>query len=228
MDHAFPAHQPDLRRCAQALLLIAIVEMAAIWLHPVAPARSGEAWLQGIAAIRSEAMHLHLLLIGCVIAIWLLLGTLTAHWPSPLLARAADRLYALGVAAMVVAPLINGFALVQFADIAASGRFVQADAAPAVALFAFELNQALSEFAIVATSAAIALWSLALRAHPGALAVTTRRYGWLAAAVCMGGYAADAIDTNAAGIAVIVVVQGAWYALVAATVIRSTSTRPSP
>lgn len=228
MDHPFPAHHPALRRCAHALLWLAVVEMAAIWLHPVAPTQTGTAWLQGLGAIRQEAMHLHLLLMACVIAIWLLLGALTTHWPSPLLARAADRLYAMGVAAMVAAPLINGFALVQFADIAASGDFVQADAAPAVALFAFELNQALSGFAIVVTSSAIALWSLALRTHPGALAAVTRHYGWFVAALCVGGYAVDVINTDVTGIAVVVVTQGLWYALVAATVLRWTAAAPSP
>ena len=49
-----------------------------------------------------------------------------------------------------------------------------------------------------------------------------------AAALCVGGYAADVINTDVNGIAVVVVTQGLWYALVAATVLRSTAAAPSP
>lgn len=220
MRYPTPDGMTSTRASAHALLAIALLQACAIWFHPQAPADSADTWMHGLAAIAPQASHLHLLLVASVVAAWLLLGALGACWPSPAMARGAERLYGLGAAAMVAGAMINGFALGRFAQWATTDGLAHADAAPAVAMFAFSLNQALAGFGLVATSLAILLWSLGVRASPGPWSRATHRVGVGISALCVAGYAIGLVDTDVAGIATVTLAQCAWYALAALTLLR--------
>lgn len=220
MRIATPDPHGPLRRCACALLAIALLQATAIWFHPQASAATPHDWVQGLAEIEPRASHLHLFLVASVVATWLLLGELGTHWPSPRLARGAERLYALGAAAMIAGAMINGFALSRLARWATTEGASHAGGAHAVVTFAFMLNQALAGLGLVATSLAIVAWSLGLRPCPGTWARAANLVGVGIAALCIAGYARGPIETDVTGIATVTLAQCTWYALVAITVLR--------
>ena len=220
MRIATPDPNIPLRRSACALLATALLQATAIWFHPQAPAATPIDWVQGLAEIGPRASHLHLVLVATVVATWLLLGDLGTYWPSQALARGAERLYALGAAAMIAGAMINGFALSGLARWAMTEGASRVDGVHAVVIFAFMLNQALAGLGLVATCLAILAWSLGLRHCPGSWARAACIGGIGIAALCIAGYALGPIKTDVTGIATVTLAQCAWYALVALTVLR--------
>ncbi|MBN8264376.1 MAG: hypothetical protein J0M21_06945 [Xanthomonadales bacterium] len=220
MRIATPDPNIPLRRSACALLATALLQATAIWFHPQAPAATPIDWVQGLAEIGPRASHLHLVLVATVVATWLLLGDLGRHWPSQALARGAERLYALGAAAMIAGAMINGFALSRVARWAVMGGASHAEGTDAVVTFAFALNQALAGLGLVATCLAILAWSLGLRHCPGRWARAACVGGIGIAALCIAGYALGPIKTDVTGIATVTLAQCTWYALVALAVLR--------
>lgn len=154
--------------------------------------------------------HMHLIMIIAVIAAGLALAELSRRWPSPGWAWMAERLYWLGVGAMVGAALVSGFASGDFA-----GHVLRNGGDPQVAAqvlsFAFSLNQTLAGFGTLAMSFAVLAWSIGLWCSPARLARAIAVYGVLVGAACCVAYATGVLRLDVTGMTLVVVAHAVWY-----------------
>lgn len=133
---------------ASALSLLAMSH------HPSAHGMTKELWVADLVRIGALSRPVHAGMIVCVIAIWLALSEYSA-WRGNALARIAEKLYGLGVAAMIGAALINGFVIDHLANNALQdGGEGLRDTARVMPL-AWSLNQTLAGFGVFALSAGI-------------------------------------------------------------------------
>jgi uncharacterized membrane protein YvlD (DUF360 family) len=168
--------------------------------------RDGESLSRaGVAAVVSHSIGiaaLPLLLVG----FWGLSRRL--GWESAPV-RLAFAAYALATAAVLNAAVMSGFVAT---GVAMSIRPETAEVAKAVAAlyaYTFVLNQGFAKVYVVASSAAIVLWSLrGIRLGGGWRAAGI--FGLLAGAVPAAGVLASALPLNVHGFGIVVLVQAAW------------------
>lgn len=206
---------PRVRAFAAATLFGAsALEVLAMAHHPTAHGNSGDALVGAVTRIDGQNAIVHAAMIAMLLAVWIALGEYSAWRGARTATRIAGRLYAAGVAAMVGAALVNGFAMEAVATraLAAGGDAVH-DAARLFPL-AWALNQALAGFGVFALSLGIAAWSTELWRGPGRLARITAGYGVTMAAVVCLAYAAGLFRLDVIGMGAVVAAQGLWYALV--------------
>lgn len=195
---------------AAALALGTLAMVVTMAVHPRGGSgqalREGESLSRvGVAAVVSHSIAiaaLPLLLLG----FWGLSRRL--GWESAPV-RLAFAAYALATAAVLDAAVMSGFVST---GVAMSIRTETAEGSRAVAsLFAytFVLNQAFAKVYVVASSAAIALWSLrAIRLGDGWRAAGI--FGLLAGAAPAAGVLASALPLNVHGFGMVVLVQTVW------------------
>lgn len=216
-----PARHP----VAGAVLITAtLLQLAAMAFHPVAHGDSAAERIASIAVQAPLSAHVHGLLMLLVLTAWLALALYSGPRAQRPLVRCAERLYGLGVAAMLGAALISGFATGHFALRALrAGEGVQA-AAPAVLLFAAVLNQALAGLGTVLLSGGIAAWSLDLWRAPGGLARLVSVYGMAAAAACCIAYLGG-LRLDVMGMGAVMLAQAPWYVLLGVLLLRAPAAR---
>jgi hypothetical protein len=202
---------PATRLPALVLIGAGIAGALVMAFHPSAHGTGVEARLHGLAAISPLAMHVHMAMIACVVAVWLALAWIARQSPSGWVWLAA-RLYALGAAAMVGAALLYGFITGAYLGRALPAVATAMDALPPV-LLAFSANQVLAGFGTLVMSAAIVAWSVALVRMPGRLARVCGVYGIGAGWACIVAYASGLLSLDVAGMMAVVVAHGAWYCL---------------
>jgi hypothetical protein len=133
--------------------------------------------------------------------------------------RAGLVAYSIGAGAMIGAALISGFIISNLA--AHYAQPAPADSVPFIELARLCMigNQALAKLGVVAMSAAILLWSIALF-H------ASRRHAWIAAIGVLAGAApaigliVGALQLDVRGMTLVVVCQTAWLAAVGVQLIR--------
>lgn len=206
---AAPARHPV---AAAVLITAAMLQLAAMAFHPVAHGDSAAERIASIAAQAPLSAHVHGLLILLLLATWLALAQYSGPRAQRPLVRCAERLYALGVAAMLGAALINGFAAGHFATRALRAGDAALAAAPGVLLFAASLNQVLAGCGTLLLSCGIAAWSLDLWRAPGGLARLVSVYGMTAAAACCIAYLGG-LRLDVAGMGAVMLAQALWYLL---------------
>jgi hypothetical protein len=203
------------RLAAGATLVVAsVAAVMGMAHHPTARAHDGAAIVDELARLGTLNTAVHGAMIVSIVAVWLALGEYSAWRGARSANRIAERLYGLGAAAMIGAALVNGFALDGLATNAlAAGPGAMQRAARAIPL-AWALNQALAGFGVFVLSGGIAAWSLAAWRDPGKLARLSAAYGVLSGAGVFIAYAAGAFRLDVAGMAGVVALHSAWYALV--------------
>lgn len=213
---AAPTRQPAV---AAVLIAAAVLQLAAMAFHPVAHGDSAAERIASIAAQAPLSAHVHGLLILLVLATWLALAQYSGPRAQRPLVRCAERLYGLGVAAMLGAALVNGFAVGHFAARALRAGDAALAAAPSVLLFAASLNQVLAGFGTLLLSCGIAAWALDLWRAPGALARLVAVYGMTAAMACWVAYLGG-LRLDVAGMGAVMLAQALWYVLLGVLLLR--------
>ncbi|RDZ28155.1 hypothetical protein [Lysobacter silvisoli] len=211
-----------------AFVLIAAGALSALTMafHPAAEGTDAQARLHSLAAISSLSLHVHLAMIGFVVAQWLSLAYLTRLWPASGWVWLAARLYAIGAGAMLGAALVSGFVTGAYLGRALPAVSSAQEALPPV-LLAYSANQALAGFGTVFISLAILLWSARLIHGPGRLARLCGAYGIVAGALCVAAYAGGVLTLDVAGMTAVVGAHGVWFCLLGACALRRDRRTPA-
>lgn len=220
--NATPNQRP---RCAlPALILIGagVFSVLTMAFHPTARGEDMQARLHSLAEISPLSMHVHMAMIGFVVALWCSLAYLARQWPASGWVWLATRLYAIGASAMLGAALISGFLISAYL-----GRILPvASAADGVlpsVLLAYSANQVLAGFGTVLLSLAIALWSAELIRSTGRLVRVCGYYGIVAGGLCVAAHAAGLLSLDVAGMTAVVAAHGLWYCLLGLWTLRRRS-----
>jgi len=202
-----------------ATTLLAIVMMAH---HPTAGSHDSVELARQISEMATLSRVVHGVLIALIV-IQLYVFLIFSEWirASRGIARFGLFAYAFGAIAMTGAALISGFLV---SDLAAHYADMPADHAAAfadLALFAMTGNQVLAKLGVIAMSAGILAWSIAL--------IGARETRWLA---IVGFFAsvgpaaallAGVIRLNVGGMMIVVLCQAAWNVAAGIFLIRSKS-----
>ncbi len=200
----------------------------AMMFHPAAgSAGDAEAGLHALAAISTTAMHVHLVMIVVVIALWIALACLARAWPASGWIWVGMRLYSLGVGAMLGAALISGFLIHGYLDRMAPFAAHADEVLPALVL-AFAANQVLAGFGTVLMSLAIAAWSVEMLRQRRRMAAVCGAYGIGIGLIGVVAYAARWLSLDVAGMTAVVVAHGVWYCLFGLGWLRGTPQRAEP
>lgn len=201
---------PLARRLVGGTLIGAsVLSLLAMSHHPTAHGMTDELWVADLVRIGALGRPVHAGMIVCVVAIWLALGEYSV-WRGNALARIAEKLYGLGVAAMIGAALINGFAIGHYAGNALRDGPDALRAVADVMPLAWSLNQTLAGFGVFALSAGIVAWSLEMWRTPGVLARVTAVYGVVVMPGLCTLFALGLFQLDVSGMGAIVVAQSAW------------------
>lgn len=136
----------------------------------------------------------------------------------PRLARAGRPAYFAGALAMGVAGLINGFAAPAVARKLTASPAQDLNAAGPVFSALWELNQAFAAAGVVATGAAVVLWSMAL-VRQGGLGRWVGAAGIVATAALLIALIGGWLTLNVHGFGLFVLVQAVWGLMVAASML---------
>lgn len=211
---------PRARRLAGwTLVVAAVLSLVAMSHHPVGHGADPGAIMRSILEIAATSAVVHGSLIALMLATaWALLELSAWRGFSSALVRAALPLYVIGVLAMIVAALVNGFVTTRIA-----ARFIDADAAgqlQAQGLFAlcWAINQTAAKFAVALFAGAIALWSLDfVRDRGGARALGI--FGVAVAVACVAALGVVRLDVR--GMLLVSVALAVWQAAVGVWMLRS-------
>ncbi|HEY6986562.1 MAG TPA: hypothetical protein VH375_10810 [Rhodanobacteraceae bacterium] len=202
-----------------ATTLLAIVMMAH---HPTAGSHDSAALAQQIRDTATLSRVVHGVLIAVIVAqlyVFLIFSERIGGLRG--LPRAGLFAYAVGAMAMTGAALISGFLV---SDLAAHYADMPADHAATfadLALFAMTGNQVLAKLGVLAMSAGILAWSIAL--------LRTRENRWLAFVGLLASLVpavallAGAIRLNVGGMMIVVLCQAAWNVAAGVFLIRAKS-----
>jgi hypothetical protein len=130
--------------------------------------------------------------------------------------RAAVVAYAAGFVAMIGATLISGFVVPRLADRYEASGTGDVEAVRAVLVACTAGNRTLAEFAAIAMSVAIALWSGALLDRSRTVAALGLLSGVVPAAALLTG----ALHLEVSGMTLVVLLQGVWNVAVGAALLR--------
>lgn len=204
--------RPHTRLPALALVGAGLSSVLAMAFHPTAHGVDTEARLHSLAEMSSLSMHVHLAMIGLIVALWCSLAYLARQWSPSGWVWLATRFYAIGASALLGAALISGFLIGAYLGRMPPAASAAHEVLPSV-LLAYSANQVLAGFGTVFLSLAIALWSVELVRSSGRLARVCGYYGIVAGAVCVAAYAGGLLSLDVTGMTAVVVAHGAWYCL---------------
>ncbi len=198
---------PHPRRLAGGLLsATALLSMLAMAHHP--HAHGGGDPLAALARIAGIAAAMHGVLLVLLVAMAALLQEFAvARVHRRALARSGSLVFALGAGALLLAGLVNGFAVPAMA-LSVGGAPAGAEWKP-VLRFAWQLNQAAAGFGVLAWAAATLLWSTDLVRRTG-FARWLGGYGLLAGAVVLGAVASHAVAMDVRGFGAVLFALALW------------------
>lgn len=205
--HALP-HDPPQRLAGGLLIALSVLSLLAMAHHPTAHGHDAGEVLAALARIARLNAWVHGSLLALLLGVLLLLGEFAARRIARRgVARAGATLYALGAGAMVLAGLVNGFAVTALAQVAqrAPGG---SDWTP-VMHFAWALNQAAAGFGVLAFAAAVALWSGDLVQRPG-LRRWVGAYGLACALLVAVALVGGALALDVRGFGAVVAALAVW------------------
>jgi hypothetical protein len=198
------------------LLGCALLSILAMTHHPVAHGDDLAARLESMRHIAGISGLVHGVLIALLATTMLLLGEFSATAVArPALARSGFSLYLLGSALLVLAALINGFAVPAFAI---SNPALDSSTA-AVLQLAWQLNQACAAAGTMAAATSMAIWSWDLYARAGA-ARAIGAYGVLAGIGLVLGLATGWLHLNVSGMLLAWILLSLWQAGVGVLLLR--------
>lgn len=212
---------------ARLLIGAGTASIVGMLFHPAAQGDNAEARLHSLAAISPLAMHVHLLMVTAVIALWLAMARVARQWPESDGIWVGTRLYSLGAGAMLGAALISGFLIDGYLARMRPVSVPMENLLPSLAL-AFAANQALAGFGMVLMSLAISAWSLAILRQRNLWAVVCGIHGLGVGGVCVAAYAGRWLSLDVAGMTAVVVAHGVWYCLFGLGWLRGTPQRAEP
>ena len=212
-------HSPRHALPAVVLIGAGLSSVLVMTFHPTAHGADIQTRLRSLAEISPLSLHVHMAMIGFIVALWCSLAYIARQWPTSGWVWLATRLYAIGASAMLGAALISGFLVGAYLARMAPGVFTADDALPSV-LLAFSANQVLAGFGTIFLSLAIALWSVELVRSPGRLSRVCGYYGIAAGGLCIAAYAARLLSMNVTGMTAVVAAHGAWYCLLGLWALR--------
>lgn len=203
------------KRVGVALLAVSLVQVVGMIHHPVAHGASQEMRVAEIAEMGALSSLVHGAMVFAAVVVWVLLGEFSAWRRETPLTRIAGRVYTLGIVAMVLAGLVNGFVASDFsADAVRVGGSVAASA-PAMLAYGFSFNHALAVFGVLALSGGIAAWSMdLLRSGFHRTARLSGGYGLLASGGTCVALSTGLVGVGVEGMSAIVIAHALWYAAI--------------
>ncbi|MCE3001649.1 MAG: hypothetical protein LW860_02945 [Xanthomonadaceae bacterium] len=197
------------RRLAGGLLLgCALLAMLAMAHHP--HAHGGGDRLAALARIAGPNAVVHGALLVLLVALVVLLGEFAAaRIREAALARAGQVLFLLGGSALVLAALVNGFAVPALA-ISMAGQAAGPEWTPMLR-FAWQLNQAASGFGVLAWAAGIAVLSVDLVRRRGP-SRWVGVYGLVAGAAIIAAVGSHQVALDVRGFGIVLFALCLWQA----------------
>lgn len=223
---ATPSHSHDSgtsgdpRSAGITILVGAALIVAVIATHPIPHAHASGGIVEAIrqAAHASRVVHALAIVATCLLLIgfWGLAAALDLRRT---VNRAGLVAFALGSLAMIAAALINGFAVVSIVELrGADEPAVFEKLHPLLALCRI-LNQTCTQVGVVASSAALLLWSITLL-RQGGVDRAIGAFGVLAGVVPAAAMLHGTITMNLHGLAVFVLPLALWSAACAVRLIQ--------
>jgi hypothetical protein len=214
MEHESP------KIAAGILLFATLAEVVAMAHHPSLATVDIAAATQGILAASGTAGWVH----GVLIALMLLVAFALSEFvlregaTRPLI-RAGTIGYGTGVIVMTGAALVSGFVVPEVVRSLAAVPALDAQVVRAVLILCRVLNRTCANAGVLAMSAGIACWSIALLQGPG-LRRAIGAVGCAVALVPAAGLLIGVIRLNVLGMSTVVMIQAVWNIAVAVLLLR--------
>jgi hypothetical protein len=202
------------------LILATAAEIVLMAHHPSFGTADAHAAVRGIAGSAGIAAWVHGGLIALMLSIAVALSEfcLRAGAARPLI-RSGAIAYATGVLVMMGAALVSGFVVPDVVRSLSAVPSLDTQTIQAVSFLCRALNQACAKAGVLAMSAGIALWSVALIGDSG-LRRLTGALGLVVAILPATGLLSGEVHLNVFGMGVVMAIQGVWYIAVAVLLLR--------